>query len=106
MQVQVPDYLPTMFSAVDYQSIAAFLDTFLFCQSVRYFYHLTGERKIFFRNISDCFHVFDRNDQQMSRRDRINITECYNVIVTIDNISGNVTGGNFAEDAVFHFQLQ
>ena len=85
-------------ATVDDQAVTTLGDTFFVRDGVDHFEHVPRELLVFFGDLIHSWNVFFRNDQDVGRCNGVDIPECENLLILIDNCRWNLPIDDFAED--------
>ncbi len=98
--MQVIDRLVGIGSLVDYEPVAGLVDAAFNCQSSGDERHMADERFASLIEAAQEHDVVGWDDDQMNRRERIDILERDDLIVPVVSGTGDFAQHDFAEDAV------
>jgi hypothetical protein len=104
VKVQVGDFLSAVCAGVDKNPIAAFGNPELTGQLLHYLEDFTNQWLIVGLHFICGHNMLSRDNQNMHRRDRIDILESHKIIVFKNKVCGNFSTDNLTEDA-FHSLL-
>ena len=102
MQMHVKYGLSAMRTGIDDDAITALMNTFLRRDLTPDQKHVTDQRLILDLQFIDGFDVFVRDDQDMGRRDRMNIAERRHLFIPIHDGCLDFIINDFAEDTISH----
>lgn len=109
MSVNMENTLQGIVASIKNQPVAGFSDTDDFCHRSCSKKNMTGYRFIFRSEIVERSDMFYWNDEDMLLRYRRDVPECNDMIITINNRSGNLTAHNTAKQTIsfllFHKEL-
>ena len=98
MQMQMIDRLAAIGSGIDDDAVAL-RQTFLPSYLRRGPHQVTEESSMFGASLGERADVLSRNDQDVHRRFRIDVSKCVCQLVLVYGGRGNLTGGDFAKDS-------
>lgn len=99
VHVQVVDGLSAVRASVNDQAVAAFIDSFLFCDFTRDNEQVTEQAFVFGRGLVDRGDVLVRDNEHMGWPDGMQVAEGGYALVLIKHSGWGLSGGNFTEDA-------
>ena len=92
--------LPAIRAVIRDQPVACFIDLLFFCEPTRHGEEMTHQRFVRFFESGYRLDVTVRHDQDMRRRDRVDIAKGGRLFVAIRDGAGDVSLNDLAEDAV------
>ncbi len=98
MRVQMEDQLSGMLAVVDLERVVV-LDSQL-CRNLLNCYGKPGDCR--WRSGLECISVGAWANQNVHCGFRVNVAECDVVFIDVEKLPGNLTGDDFAKDAVGH----
>jgi hypothetical protein len=102
VHVQVENDLPTVCAGVDDQAVAGSRDPFLFGKLFGDREESTHQGFVLGQNVIDRDNVFDRYDQEMGGRDRVEVTESDDFFIFINDGSRRFPFDDLTKDAIVH----
>ncbi len=102
MQVQMINIHTPIRTIIEHQAVTGVGNAFHLRHSVGRLEHLGEDVVIVSAPIADVFDVLVGNDEDVDRRLGVDVAKGGGVGAVVDNLGGDVTADDFAEDAVAH----
>ena len=104
--MQVKNHLTRIWTAVGNQTVSGLIYTFLDCNDAGNQKQMTGKQFIGFCQVIDRCNMPVWNDQHVGGCNRVNIPECGNLLVLVQNLSRGFSGYDFTKDAIVQNNLR
>lgn len=106
MKVNMVNLLASVAVAVEYCTVAALGNAFLFGKIPRNQKHVADERRVFVTDIVHRRYGFAWHDQNVGRSYRIDVAKGHDLLVFIDEVAGYFARNNFFKKSHFNLTMK